>query len=44
MILDIEGVEIIQAGQYYGAGCTKNGAESFTIWDALWCLSKLIWE
>ena len=44
MILYIDGVEIVQAGQYYNAGHTENEAESFVIWDTLVYLSKLIWE
>ena len=35
MILEIDRVEIIWAGQYYGAGCTNNQAESFTVQDTL---------
>ena len=35
MILDVDGKEVVQAGQYYGPGWTNNEAESFAIWDAL---------
>ena len=34
-ILDIDSVEIVQAGQYYGTRRTSNEAESFTIQDAM---------
>ena len=44
MILDIDSKEVIQAGQYYGPGQTNNEVESFAIWDALQCLSKLVQE
>ena len=29
MILDMDGKEVIQAGQYYGPGWTNNEAKSF---------------
>ena len=35
MILDMGGVEIIRAGQYYGNRCTNNEAEIFVLKDAL---------
>ena len=35
MILDIDGVENIQSGQYYGTRCTNNVSDSFAIQDAL---------
>ena len=35
VILDTDRVEVIQAGQYYSAGCTNNENESFTIQDSL---------
>ena len=44
MILDAYGKEVIWAGCYYGPGRTNNEAESFAIWDALQCLSKLVQE
>ena len=44
MILDIDGKEVFQAGQYYGPEQTNNEAESFAVHDTLQCLSKLVWE
>ena len=44
MILDTDCKEVICVGQYYGPGWTNNEAESFTVWDALQCLSNLIQE
>ena len=44
VILDVDGKEVIQAGRYYGPGWTNNKAESFTVRDALQCLSKLVQE
>ena len=44
VILDMDGKEAVQAGQYYGPGWTNNETESFAIWDALQCLSKLVQE
>ena len=35
MILDMDGVEVILVGQYYGAGHTNNEVESFAIQDGL---------
>ena len=35
MIQDSDGMEIICAGQYYHAKCTKNEAESFMVRDTL---------
>ena len=31
MILDTDGKEVVQAGQYYGPGWTNNKAESFAL-------------
>ena len=44
VILDMDGKEVVWAGQYYGPGWTNNKAESFAIQDALQCLSKLVQE
>ena len=44
VILDTDGKEAIRAGCYYGPGWTNNKAESFTVQDALQCLSKFIQE
>ena len=44
MILDMDGKEVVQAGQYYGPGQTNNEAESFAVQDPLQCLSKLVQE
>ena len=44
MILDMDGKEVVQAGQYYGPGWTNNEAKSFAIQDALQYLSKLVQE
>ena len=44
VILDMDGKEVIWSGQYYGPGQTNNEAKSFAVWDALQCLSKLVWE
>ena len=35
MILDIDGKEVIWAGQYYGPGQTNNKAVSFAVQDTL---------
>ena len=35
MILNMDGVGIIQAGWYYGTGGTNNEAGSFALQDAL---------
>ena len=44
VILDMDGKEVVQAGQYYWPGWTKNEVKSFRIWDTLQCLSKLVQE
>ena len=44
IILDVDGKEVIWAGQYYGPGWTNNEAESFAIRDTLQCLPKLVQE
>ena len=44
MILDMDGKEVVWAGQSYGTRQTNNEAESFTVQDTLQCLSKLIQE
>ena len=44
VILDMYGKEVVQPEQYYGPGWTNNEAESFAVWDALQCLSKLVQE
>ena len=44
VILDMDGKEVVWAGQYFGPGWTNNEAKRFAIWDALQCLSKLIQE
>ena len=44
VILDMDGKEVVWAGQYYGPGCTNNEAKSFTIQDTLQCLSKVVQE
>ena len=44
VILDMDGKEVIRAGQYYGPEWTNNEVKSFTVQDALQCLSKLIQE
>ena len=40
VVLDADGVEIIQVGLYYSARHTNNKADSFALWDALQCLMK----
>ena len=35
MILDMDGVEIVQVEWYYGVGCSNNEAESFAVQYAL---------
>ena len=41
IILDGDGKEVILAGRYYGPGQTNNEAESFAMWDAVYCLQSL---
>ena len=40
--LDVDSVEIIQAGLYYGVGHTNKKAATFAFWDTLEYLSKFI--
>ena len=35
IILEVDSVEIVWAGQCYGAKCPKNEAKSFVLWDTL---------